>query len=434
MNLLSIAGSDPSSGAGIQSDIKTFTSLGSYALTVITSVTSQNTTKFGNIEPISSKMITNQIDSIFSDFKIDAIKIGMVYNYSAIQAIFLRLSKTDIPIILDPIIKSTTGGRLIKKGALVYYKKYLIPIAHIITPNVSEASTLGGITIKNNKDLFRCAIKIQDLGVKNVIITGVPFKKGEISDFVLEDSKKYFISGKKLDKINHGSGCNFSSALTVAIASGKNLRNAVKFAKKFTYNSIKNSKKIGKGIPITHHTPKLDSNRKSLEDAINDFQNFKNIYSIIPECQTNFVYAKEKIKTTKDVLGVLGRIVKTGRDVVVAGSLEYGGSKHVASALLEVSKKFPQMRSAVNVKYDPILIKTCLKKGLLVKSYDRSKEPSNVKRKENESITWGIKQSIKNSNIPPDIIFHKGDIGKEPMIMIFGRDPKEVVEKISKIL
>src|SRR3990170_722963 len=392
MNLLSIAGSDPSSGAGIQSDIKTFTSLGSYALTVITSITSQNTTKFGKIEPISSKMIKNQIDSIFSDFKVDAIKIGMVYNSSTIRAIFLKLSKTSIPIILDPIIKSTTGGRLIKKDAIEDYKKYLIPIAHAITPNVSEASTLAGITIKNKQDLIRCAIKIQDLGVKNVVITGIPFKKGEISDFVLEDSKQYFISGKKLEQANHGSGCNFSSALTVAIASGKNLRNAVKFAKKFTYNSMKNSKKIGKGIPVTHSTRKADT--------------------------------KKKIKSTKDILGVSGRIVKAGKDVVVAGSLEYGGSKHVASALLEIAKKFPQMRSAVNVKYEPNLINSSRKNGLIVKSYDRSKEPPNVKRKENESISWGIKQAIKNSNITPDIIFHKGDFGKEPMILIFGRDPR----------
>jgi len=434
MNLLSIAGSDPSSGAGIQSDIKTFTSLGSYALTVITSVTSQNTTKFGNIEPISSKMITNQIDSIFSDFKIDAIKIGMVYNSSTIKAVFMKLSKMTIPIILDPVIKSTTGGRLMKKNAIVSYKKYLIPIAHTITPNISEASMLGGIPIKNNKDLLRCAIKIQEYGVKNVIITGVPSKKGEISDFVLEDSKQYFISGKKLKKMNHGSGCNFSSALTVAIASGKNLRNAVKFAKMFTYSSIKNSKKIGKGIPITHYTRKSDSNRKILNNAIYDFQNLKNVYSIIPECQTNFVYSKEKIKTTHDILGVSGRIVKAGKDVVIAGSLEYGGSKHVASALLEISKKYPQMRSAVNVKYDQILIKKCLRKGLLVKSYDRSMEPLGIKRKENESISWGIKQSIKNSDVPPDIIFHKGDFGKEPMILIFGKNPNEVIEKISKIL
>src|SRR3972149_1880633 len=153
MNLLSIAGSDPSSGAGIQSDIKTFTSLGSYALTVITSITSQNTTKFGKIEPISSKMIKNQIDSIFSDFKVDAIKIGMVYNSSTIRTIFLKLSKISIPIILDPIIKSTTGGRLIKKDAIEDYKKFFFPFANEITQNVQKPSPLAEITKKKKQDL-----------------------------------------------------------------------------------------------------------------------------------------------------------------------------------------------------------------------------------------------------------------------------------------
>lgn len=434
MNLLSIAGSDPSSGAGIQGDIKTFTSLGTYALTVITSITSQNTTKFGKVEPISSKMIKNQIDSIFSDFKINAIKIGMVYNSSTIKVIFSKLSKTSIPIILDPIIKSTTGGILLKKDALSDYKKYLIPIAHSITPNVSEASTLAGISIKSKQDLIKCACKIKDLGVRNVIITGISFKKGEISDFVLDDSDQRFISGKKLEQVNHGSGCNFSSALAVAIANGKNIHNAVRFAKKFTYNSIKNSKKIGKGIHVTEFSHRIDMNKKNLSIAINDFQNLKNIYTIIPECQTNFVYGKEKIKSTKDIIGVTGRIVKSGKEIVVAGSLEYGGSKHVASALLEISKKFPQIRSAINVKYDPNLINVAQKNNLTVKSYDRTIEPKAVKRKENQSILWGINQAIKNSNIPPDLIYHKGDYGKEPMILIFGKNPNEVVEKISKIL
>ena len=434
MNLLSIAGSDPSSGAGIQSDIKTFTALGAYSFTVITSITSQNTSKFGKIEPISPKMIKSQIDSIFSDFKVDAIKIGMVYNSLAIRALYSKLSKIRIPIILDPIIKSTTGGRLLKNDAIDDYIKYLIPIAYVITPNVSEASCLCGIQIKNKHDLKRCAIKIQNLGAKNVVITGIPFKKNKVSDFVLEGSKYYLVSGQKINQVNHGSGCNFSSALTVAIASSKNLRNAVKFAKKYTYNSIKNSIKIGKGITITHSTHKSDPNEKILNNAIHDFQNLKNIYSIIPECQTNFVYSKEKIKTTQDVLGISGRIVKSGKDVIVAGGLEYGGSKHVASALLEISKKFPQIRAAVNVKYDPHLIHLAQKNGLVVKSYSRAKEPSNVKRKENESISWGIKQAIKNLVTPPDMVFHKGDFGKEPMTIIFGINPSQVVNKISKIL
>ena len=244
MNLLSIAGSDPSSGAGIQSDVKTFTILGEYALSAITSITSQNTQKFGKIEPVSTKMIKLQLDSIFSDFRVDAIKIGMVYNSNIIRAIHSKLSKVKAPIILDPVIKSTTGGLLLKKDALKEYKKLLVPLAHVITPNVSEACSLVGGSIKNKDDLVKSALKIKSLGVKNVIITGVVFEKKLISDFVLEDLKFYSVSSKKLNRINHGSGCNFSAALAVSIAHKKKLKEAVKFAKNFTYNSIKNSKKI----------------------------------------------------------------------------------------------------------------------------------------------------------------------------------------------
>jgi hydroxymethylpyrimidine kinase / phosphomethylpyrimidine kinase / thiamine-phosphate diphosphorylase len=434
MNLLSIAGSDPSSGAGIQSDVKTFTSLGTYALTAITSITSQNTRKFGKIEPVSAKMIKLQLDSIFSDFKIDAIKIGMVYNSDIIRAIHSRLSKVKAPIILDPVIKSTTGGLLLKKDALREYKKLLVPLAHVITPNVSEAYTLVGGSTKNKDDLLKCALKIRNLGVKNVIITGAVFEKELISDFVLEDSRFYCIFGKKLKRINHGSGCNFSASLAVSIAQGKKLRDAVKFAKNFTYNSIKNSKKIGKGITITQSSIKLNNNQKILAKAINDFSNIKNVYLVIPECQTNFVFSKEKTKSINDILGVSGRIVKAGTDVVVAGTLEYGGSRHVGSALLEIRKKFPKIRAALNVRYDPKLIDRCKKIGFHVGRYNRTKEPSKIKRKENSSISWGIKQSIKNSKVSPDVIFHKGDFGKEPMIMVFGLNPSEVVEKISKIL
>ncbi len=434
MNLLSIAGSDPSSGAGIQSDVKVFTSLGAHALTAITSITSQNTTKFGKVESISSKMIKNQIDSVFSDFKIDAIKIGMVYNSDTIKAIYSKLSKIKIPIILDPVLKSTTGGVLLKNEALDDYRKFLLPIAFIITPNLSEASILSEIKIKNKQDLHECALKIKKYGAKNIVITGISLGKNIISDFVMDGKKIYSVPGKKLKQINHGSGCNFSAALTIAIARGDTLHKAVKFAKKYTYDSIINSKKIGKGVTITHSKWKSDKNKKILEEAINNFKNLKKIYSIIPECQTNFVYSKRKIKSTKDVLGVSGRIVKAGKDIVVAGSLQYGGSKHVASALLELNRKFPQTRSAVNVKYNSNLVKRCKKKSLVVQSYDRNKEPNKVKRKENSSISWGIKLAIKNSTKPPDIIYHKGDFGKEPMIMIFGNNPSEVVEKVAKIL
>ncbi len=434
MNILSIAGSDPSSGAGIQSDIKTFSSLGAYGLTVLTSITSQNTTKFDKAEAVSSKMVKNQIDSIFSDFKISAIKIGMVYNSSIIRVISSRLSGLNIPIVIDPVIKSTTGGILLEKKAFADLKKFLIPLAYVITPNVFEAEKLSGILIKTKKDLNKCATSIQKMGPKNVIITGYQLQKNRIADFVLEDSKFYFISGNKLSPANHGSGCTFSASLAFSIARGKNLKDAVKFAKNYTYKSIKNAKKIGKGIPITRISEKSDENKKILNNAINDLVNLKNFYSIIPEVQTNFVYSKSHPKSTKDILGVSGRIVKAGKDVIVAGNLEYGGSKHVGNALLEMYKKFPSINSAINVKYDQKLISKFKKKGFIVQIYHRVEEPIKIKNKENASISWGIKNAIKNSKRAPDIVYHTGDLGKEPMILIFGKNPKDVIKKVSSIL
>jgi hydroxymethylpyrimidine/phosphomethylpyrimidine kinase len=170
---------------------------------------------------------------------------------------------------------------------------------------------------------------------------------------------------------------------------------------------------------------------KELSNSINDFKQIKNIYKVIPECQTNFVFAKKNPKTIKDVLGISGRLVKSGKEVITAGEIVYGGSQHVATAVIQVNKKFPEIRSGLNIKYDTKIISKAKKSIYTILSYDRSKELKKSKQKENTSITWGISNSLKTKS--PDIIYHKGDIGKEPMILIFGKNPDDVIRKISKL-
>jgi hydroxymethylpyrimidine/phosphomethylpyrimidine kinase len=268
------------------------------------------------------------------------------------------------------------------------------------------------------------------MGAKNVVITGIQTKNNQISDFIQEKQDKYHISSDKISKINHGSGCNYSAAMIFTLANKKNIKESVKFAKEFTYNSIKNAKKFGKGIAITDIQ---DNINVELTHAISEFIEIKNIYKNIPECQTNFVYSKQKPKSTKDILGISGRIVKTGGKVTVAGNLMYGGSKHVATALLIMNKKFPEICSAINLKYQNQTISKIKKSKLLVSSYDRNQEPKSNKFKKS-TIEWGINSAIKNSTKVLDIIYHKGDFGKEPMIIVFGKTPKDVLEKISKII
>ena len=432
MNLLSIGGSDPSSGSGIQSDVKTFAEFNVHWLTVITAITSQNTSSFQMTESVSQKILKSQLESMISDFKIDGIKIGMVFNSQTIKTIHSQLKKLKIPIVVDPVIKSTTGGMLIEKSAIKDFQKYIIPLATVITPNKFEAEILSRTKINSKNTIEKIARIIQKMGAKNVIITGIEKGNNKISDFVLEKNTKYFISGDKITSINHGSGCNYSAAMIFAMADNKTIRESVKFAKKTTHNSIKNAKKIGKGITITS-IQKQDKNNIELAYAINKFVGIKDIYKNIPECQTNFVYAKQKPKSTKDVLGISGRIVKAGKEVIIAGNLSYGGSKHVATALLTVNKKFPEVNSAINLKYQKKTISKIGKSKLLICKYDRTQEPKNVKVS-GSTIEWGIKRAIKDLNIPPDIVFHKGDFGKESMIIIFGNTPKIILKKLSKII
>jgi len=430
MNLLSIGGSDPSSGAGIQSDVKTFEILNAYGLTTITTITGQNTSKFGMIQPVSKTILKNQLDCLFSDFIIDGIKIGMVYNSEIIKTIYDRLKKLSIPIILDPVIKSTTGGLLIKKSAIKDFKKYLLPIATVITPNQFEAEFISGSKINSKKSTQRVGKIIQKMGPKNVVITGLELKKNYISDFIMSEKLEFF-EKRKIKTINHGSGCNYSASMLFSMAQGKSISESAKFAQNFTFDSIKNAQKFGKGVVITHKDQ--DPIFLELSNAINKFTKIKKISQRIPECQTNFVFSKKYPKSIKDILGISGRIVKNGTSVTKIGNLEYGGSKHVAMAILTMNKKFPTIRSALNLRYQKETITRLEKNNFIVKNYDRIKEPKLIKDKEGSSIRWGITQAIKESKVSPDAIFHKGDFGKEPMIIIFGTSPDTIIKKINKI-
>ena len=443
MNLLSIGGSDPTSGAGIQSDVKTFAGLNVHPLTVVTAITSQNTKSFGTVKQVSRKMLTEQLESLISDFKIDGIKISVVFSSGIIRILHRYLKGFDVPIVVDPVIRSTTGGRLMQDGAIRDYQKYIVPLATVITPNQFEAEVLTGTKI-NGDDTGRIARIIQKMGAKNIIVTGIDRDK-KISDFVLEESgAQYTIPGRKISRVNHGSGCNYSTAVLFAMAEKKTVRQSAKFAKKLAYDSIKNARYVGSGMPITDvqiqnsRGGNNDIINSELSSAINEFTKIRGIYRNIPQCQTNFVYAKQRPKSRKDVLGISGRIVRAGEKVIVAGSLSYGGSKHVADALLAVNKKFPQIRSAVNLRYQDAIISKISQTELTVSSYDRMQEPNDVKNHKS-TIQWGINNAIrdleeKGTRQVLDVVFHKGDFGKEPMVIIFGDTPKNVLEKLSKIL
>ena len=439
---LTIAGSDSSGGAGIQADMKTMSALGIYSCTVITAITAQNTLNVDHILPLSADIIKKQIMSVLSDIPIHAIKIGMVYNNEIITTVSDILKNSKIPIVLDPIISAGTGAQLLEQEFLSDLKIKLLPICDVVTPNIHEAEKLSGIKIKNENDIKKTALKIQKLGAKNVVVKGGHFKNNDevIVDTVLNDRGKFALIKNPRMKIveTHGSGCNFSAALTAFLAMKFPMVMACLMANKYVHNSIVNTVKIGKGIPVNNPISLMyeESCRykviEELANAVDQLTSIKNFEKLIPESQSNIVYAIPNANNIDDVAGVNGRIVKAGDRSVPTSGIKFGASRHVASSILEYMKINQLVRAALNIKNEKRILDKC-NRLFRVTHYERKWEPKTIKNREGKSISWGVSTAL-SKNPDADIIYHTGDIGKEPMIIIFGQNPQEVVDKVKSIL
>ena len=262
--ILVIAGSDSSGGAGIQADIKTITSLGSYAMTAITAVTVQNTTGVNFIIPIQPKQIENQILFTCKDINPDAIKIGMLHSSKVIISVSRALNKIKkTKIILDPVMVAKGGARLINSKAVKTLKDKLIKNAYLITPNIPEAEILTGVKIASKEDMIFAANKLIKLGAKNVLLKGGHLKSKKVIDIYLSKSDlKVFKSLRHNTKNTHGTGCTLSSAITTLFACGKNLNKSCELGIKYVNQSIRSNLNYGKGHGPINHLSSIEIDRK----------------------------------------------------------------------------------------------------------------------------------------------------------------------------
>ena len=253
--ILIIAGSDSSGGAGIQADLKTVTSLGSYGMTAITAVTVQNTTGVKSVVSIDPKKIYEQIVFTSEDIKPDAIKIGMLHSTEVIKKVLKALEKIKVKkIILDPVMIAKGGARLIDEKAIKILKKELIKKVDLITPNIPEAEVLTEMKINTVEDMILAANKLIVLGAKNVLIKGGHLNKKKLFDiFLSKKDFKIFESKKFITKNTHGTGCTLSSAITTFYSCGKSIKKSCELAIKYVNSAIKSNPKLGKGNgPINH--------------------------------------------------------------------------------------------------------------------------------------------------------------------------------------
>ena len=253
--ILIIAGSDSSGGAGIQADIKTITSLGSYAMTAITAITSQNTTGVFSISKVELDEIKNQIEFTSKDIKPDAIKIGMLHSSKVINLVLRSLNKINVKkIILDPVMVAKGGTKLIDNKSIKIIRSKLIKKVSLITPNIPEAEILTDTKIETIDDMIIAGSKLLKIGANNVLIKGGHLKGNEVFDIYLNKKEIEIFRNKKIiTKNTHGTGCTLSSAITAYFSCGKTLKKSCKMAIDYVNHSIGSGPNFGKGHgPINH--------------------------------------------------------------------------------------------------------------------------------------------------------------------------------------
>ena len=262
--ILIIAGSDSSGGAGIQADIKTITALGSYAMTAITAVTSQNTTGVKSIVAINPKEILNQIIFTSKDIRPDAIKIGMLNSSNVIKSVLKALDFIKVKqIVLDPVMVAKGGAKLIDNNAINLLKSKMIEKVSLITPNIPEAEILTKTKITTKEDMVYAANKLLEYGAKNVLIKGGHLKNKIVQDiFVNKKDIKIFNSNRYNTKNTHGTGCTLSSAVTTFLSCGKPVKKSCELGIKYVNSAIKSNPNYGKGHGPINHLNSVKINRK----------------------------------------------------------------------------------------------------------------------------------------------------------------------------
>lgn len=457
---LTIAGADPTSGAGIQADIRTFDRCGVHPFSVITAITYQTATRFYGYKSLS-ELLDKQLDTILTAYPIKYVKIGMIPDVKAIDIIVDFIKKYNLNVVLDTVLVSSAGERLSSEGLELEIERTLFPYVKVITPNIVEAAFYSNRNLSNEteKDIddFKEAAEILLKKLytnkdsyhieKAVVIKGVKSNHDNILDLVLMNKKtnnsmqkefQVFEKKKVIFKGNvHGTGCVFSSAIASFLAKGYSLNDAIIKAEDFFDNKFQSFIELpnnGKLIDLTTVDERLKVINQ-IKEIYNVISQSKKFSVLIPEVRMNISGSLPDAVKKEDIAGIEGRITIVNGFPKASGEIKFGVSDHTARLILSAKDFDNPINFVMNLKYNPSWI-TLIKENtdLELKEIIREDQPRNIKEKEFSTMQWLIKESLDKIGKIPDIIWDKGSLGKEPMMRLFGKNSKEMISKLNKII
>jgi len=344
-----------------------------------------------------------------------------------------KIEQYDLPAVVDPVMVTTSGSELLKPEAKIALIERLLPLATILTPNLYEAEILSGIEIKSLPDAKEAAEIIATLGSKAVLVKGGHLALDKAVDVLYSEGEFTVIEAPFHDTVNtHGTGCSLSSAIAAQIAKGDGLVEAVTKAKMFVNTGIKYGLDIGEGPGPLNIMANLYNEVERLfvienvHEAVAMLETSPRMCDLVAECQMNIGMALRYAVDTLDVAAVDGRITRHRDGVRANGCPRFGASRHIANTILAVMEFDNRKRAALNLKYSTEIVEACKAVSLTVSYYDRKEEPENIKNMEGMTTRWGAGEAVKRAGKTPDVIYHLGDWGKEPMVVLVGETAIQV--------
>jgi hydroxymethylpyrimidine kinase/phosphomethylpyrimidine kinase len=435
--VLTIAGSDSGGGAGVQGDLKAITVLGCYGASVLTALTAQNTLGVQAIHPVPVDFIKQQLESVLTDIGADAAKTGMLATPEIVETVAAGIREYGVaPLVVDPVMVAKSGDSLLSEAARRTIKRLLLPLAYVVTPNLPEAAVLSGRPVQSLDDMREAAKRIHDLGPQCVLVKGGHLEARAV-DLLYDGSGFQTFDAPRLPQRNtHGTGCTFSAAIASFLAQGRVIYDAVAEAKKFIHRAIASGIAVGAGQGPTNPFAQVlrwQERETVLQDlgAAMDRLAQAAIGRLIPEVRSNLGYALSAALEIEEVAAVPGRISQVGDRLSFCHEPRFGASRHIAKIILTMMSFEPVYRSAMNIRFSPDILSACRRVGLRAASFDRRLEPASAKEVEGSSLEWGTREVLREAEGEvPDIIYDAGEVGKEPMVRVLGKDPWEVVDKV----
>jgi len=442
--VLTIGGSDPSGGAGIQIDLLTLGACGVRGLSAISAITVQNSRGITRIVSISPQDLRDQVTACIQDFPVTWVKTGILPDPDLVKIVAEIIQENKFNCVVDPILKSGKGFAFAQEATLKSYFEKLCPQATVVTPNLGELQQLARI-VAPGKDIsmvdpLTLAQNLAQAWKTNVLVKGGHASGSIITDFLVQKDNVWRFSHPRLPfKEIHGSGCCFASAIAGYCAKGLSIPAAVADAEHLFEHALLAGW-------TWHETTFLDPLhrittlglesllREEVSQVVSTLESNPVAINLIPEVRMNVSILALGSATREQVAAVDGRITIIGEQVKAAGPIRLACSNHTARLLLACREVDPRIRAVVNLKYTPANLEGCQRAGLRCVEITRSREPSSQKHTEHGTMEWIPSQINLDSTEFPDVVYDTGDFGKEAMIRLFAHSGKNLQEKLLNIL